>query len=43
MEEFMHYLFKTNVASTLNTNVMILDAVSGDGDGIGDGYDDFGE
>jgi hypothetical protein len=27
----------------LNTNVMILDAVSGDGDGIGDGYDDFGE
>jgi hypothetical protein len=40
----MHYLndcsFKTNVASTLNTNVMILDAISGDGDGIGDGVDD---
>jgi hypothetical protein len=40
----MHYLnecsFKTNVASTLNTNVMILAAISGDGDGIGDGVDD---
>ena len=44
--------FKTNVAgkATLNTNVMIpvvlpaiIDVVSGDGDGISDGYDDSGD